>query len=237
LNVPTFCWVPPSSLIRCLPLQPIPPPAPAFTAPSPFPRKIGRMTSEKTTEQQTPAPAVPVKSAWKIWWDNFQILFVALILALLVRLFVAEPRFIPSDSMVPTLEIGDRLVVEKVSYHLHPPQFGDIIVFDPPLQLQQYGFKKDQAFIKRVIATPGQTVQVKSGKVYVDDHPLVEPYIASPPDYVLPAVQVPAGQLFVMGDNRPNSNDSHVWGFLPQENIIGRACFRFYPFNRLGRIH
>lgn len=194
------------------------------------------MTSEKTTNQPITAPAALVKPAWKIWWDNFQIVFVALILALFIRLLVAEPRFIPSDSMVPTLEIGDRLVVEKVSYRLHPPHFGDIIVFDPPPQLQEYGFKKDQAFIKRVIGTPGQTIQVKDGKVYVDDRPLVEPYIAAPPDYLLPPVPVPAGQLFVMGDNRPNSNDSHVWGFLPQENIIGRACFRFYPFSRIGLV-
>ncbi len=196
------------------------------------------MTSEKASEPQAPVltPPAPVKSPWKIWWDNFQILFVALILALLIRVFIAEPRYIPSDSMVPTLVVGDRLVVEKVSYRLHPPHFGDIIVFDPPLQLQEYGFKKDQAFIKRIIGEPGQTVKVMNGKVYINDRPLTEPYIAAPPDYILPPVTVPEGYLFVMGDNRPNSNDSHVWGFLPQENIIGRACFRFYPFNRIGII-
>lgn len=192
------------------------------------------MTSEKTSEQRVSTATPVVKSPAKLWWDNFQILFIALILALLIRLFVAEPRFIPSDSMVPTLEIGDRLVVEKVSYRLHPPQFGDIVVFDPPPQLQQFGFKKDQAFIKRIIGKPGQTVQVSGGKVYVDDRPLLEPYIAAPPDYVLPPVEVPSGQFFVMGDNRPNSNDSHVWGFLPANHIIGRACFRFYPFERIG---
>lgn len=191
------------------------------------------MTSEKTSESQV-TPATSVKSPWKIWWDNFQILFVALILALLIRLFVAEPRFIPSDSMVPTLEIGDRLVVEKVSYHLHEPHRGDIIVFDPPPQLQEFGFKKDQAFIKRIVGEPGQTVRVSGGQVYVNDRPLQEPYIAAPADYQLPAIVVPSGQFFVMGDNRPNSNDSHVWGFLPGENIIGRACFRFYPFDRFG---
>lgn len=192
------------------------------------------MTSEKTSEPQ----AVPSsgKSPWKIWWDNFQILFVALILALLIRLFVAEPRFIPSDSMIPTLEIGDRLVVEKVSYRLHPPHFGDIVVFDPPPQLQQLGFARDQAFIKRVIGQPGQTVRVSDGVVYLNGQPLAEPYIAAPPDYSLPSVTVPPEQVFVMGDNRPNSNDSHVWGFLPTKNIIGRACFRFYPFNRIGGV-
>jgi len=180
---------------------------------------------------------VPPKSAWKIWLDNFQILFVALILALLIRVFIAEPRFIPSDSMVPTLAVGDRLVVEKVSYRLHTPQFGDIVVFDPPPQLQELGFAKDQAFIKRIIGQPGQIVSVSNGQVYVDGRSLTEPYIAAPPDYQLPPVRVPVNQYFVMGDNRPNSNDSHVWGFLPQANIIGRAWLRFYPLNRVGQIN
>jgi len=193
------------------------------------------MTSEKTSETKSSPPA-SVKSTWKIWWDNFQILFVALILALLIRLFVAEPRFIPSDSMVPTLEIGDRLVVEKVSYHLHPPKFGDIVVFDPPPQLQTLGFAKDQAFIKRIIGQPGQVVEIADGKVFVNRTPLKEPYIAALPDYQMPPVQVPTDEFFVMGDNRPNSNDSHVWGFLPEENIIGHAWFRFYPFNRIGLV-
>lgn len=194
------------------------------------------MTSENTSEQSRPSPPSSVQSPWKTWWDNFQILFVALILALLIRLFVAEPRFIPSDSMVPTLEIGDRLVVEKVSYRFHPPQTGDIVVFDPPPQLQTLGFAKDQAFIKRIIGQPGQIVQVKDGKVSVNNTPLIEPYIAAPPDYQMPPVQVPQGEFFVMGDNRPNSNDSHVWGFLPEQNIIGHAWFRFYPFNRVGAV-
>lgn len=194
------------------------------------------MTSEKTSQQSQSSPSASVKSPWKIWWDNFQILFVALLLALLIRLFIAEPRFIPSDSMVPTLEIGDRLVVEKVSYRFHPPQFGDIVVFDPPPQLQTLGFAKDQAFIKRIIGQPGQIVEVKNGQVFVNHTPLKEPYIAAPPDYQMPPVQVPAGEFFVMGDNRPNSNDSHVWGFLPEQNIIGHAKFRFYPFNRIGTI-
>ncbi len=198
--------------------------------------RMKRMTSEKTSEQPASTANPSVKSPAKIWWDNFQVLLTALILALLIRLFVAEPRFIPSDSMVPTLAVGDRLVVEKVSYRFHPPEFGDIVVFDPPPHLQEFGFKKDQAFIKRIIAQPGQTVQVSGGKVYVDNRLLVEPYIAAAPDYVLPVVEVPPGQYFVMGDNRPNSNDSHVWGFLPANYIIGRACFRFYPFDRIGLV-
>jgi signal peptidase I len=138
--------------------------------------------------------------------------------------------------MVPTLQVGDRLVIEKVSYRLHPPHTGDIIVFEPPEQLQIFGYNTDQAFIKRVIGTPGQTMQIQDGVVYRDGQPLQEVYIAAPPNYEIDPFQIPDDQYFVMGDNRNNSNDSHVWGFLPQENIIGRAVFRFWPLDRIGRI-
>lgn len=192
------------------------------------------MTSEKTTDPTLSTPAPP--NRWRVWWDNFQILIIALVLALLIRTFVAEPRFIPSDSMAPTLAIGDRLVVEKVSYRLHPPKLGEIVVFDPPLQLQLQGYAKDQASIKRVIGTAGQTIQVSQGQVYIDGRALKEPYIAEPPEYNWGPKTVAPGSVFVMGDNRNNSNDSHVWGFLPKENIIGRAWLRFYPFSRIGRV-
>jgi signal peptidase I len=178
----------------------------------------------------------PVPSPWQFIKENIPLLMVALVLALLLRFFVAEPRYIPSDSMLPTLEQGDRLVVEKVSYHFHPPQVGDIIVFHPPELLQVQGYDLGQAFIKRVIALPGQTVEVNNGIVYRDGQPLQEEYILEPPQYNLPAVRVPDGQVFVMGDNRNNSNDSHVWGFLPQQNIIGHALFRFFPANRWGQL-
>jgi signal peptidase I len=138
--------------------------------------------------------------------------------------------------MLPTLEVGDRLVVEKVSYYFRPPATGEIVVFDPPQQLQIQGYAKDQAFIKRVIGTPGQTVQVQDGKVYINGRSLKEDYIAEPPAYQMEPVQVPEDQLFVMGDNRNNSNDSHVWGFLPKQNVIGHACYRFWPFSRIGRV-
>ena len=181
--------------------------------------------------QEYPAP-----SSWQFLRENGPLLIIALILALLLRIFVAEPRYIPSDSMLPTLERGDRLVVEKVSYHFHPTHIGDIVVFHPPELLQSQGYSLDQAFIKRVIATPGQTVKVIDGIVYRDDQPLQESYILEEPYYYLPPVQVPDGQLFVMGDNRNNSNDSHVWGFLPQDNIIGHALFRFFPPTRWGQV-
>ncbi len=171
---------------------------------------------------------------WKQIKENGQIILIALLWAFLIRVFVAEPRYIPSDSMVPTLATGDRLVVEKLSYHLHPPHRGDIVVFQPPPQLQMLGYGKDQAFIKRVIGEPGQTVAVHDGIVYIDNQPLEEKYIAAAPRYELKPVQVPPDFLFVMGDNRNNSNDSHIWGYLPQKNVIGRAVYRFWPIRHLG---
>jgi signal peptidase I len=189
-----------------------------------------------TTEKQDLVEAPFWQRVWKSQRENLQILAIALVLALLIRAFIAEPRFIPSDSMAPTLQIGDRLVVEKVSYWLQPPASGDIIVFDPPPQLQADGYARDQAFIKRIIGVPGQIIRVANGIVYRNGQPLNEAYIAAPPAYSLPPVEVPADQYFVMGDNRNNSNDSHRWGFLPRQNIIGRAVFRFYPFDRLGGV-
>lgn len=175
-------------------------------------------------------------SFWKSTKDNLQVIFIALALAFLIRTFIAEPRYIPSDSMLPTLEQGDRLVIEKVSYYIHPPKKGDIVVFEPPLQLQIQGYQKDQAFIKRVIGTEGDTIKVSKGKVYVNDQPLTENYILESPNYQLASFNVPADQLFVMGDNRNNSNDSHIWGFLPRENVIGHAVFRFLPLKKIGVI-
>jgi signal peptidase I len=207
------------------------PVAPAASPIAPQPDASKAPASDRPNEQ-TQRRA----SFWQTQRENGLVLAIALALALVIRLFVAEPRYIPSDSMVPTLQVGDRLVVEKVSYRLHPPERGDIVVFDPPAQLQQLGYTTDQAFIKRVIGLPGQTVQVHLGKVWVDGQPLAEPYIAEPPSYEMRAIAVPPAHVFVMGDNRNNSNDSHVWGFLPVENIIGRAVFRFYPIARFGKL-
>lgn len=196
------------------------------------------MTSEKQPmdKQLTDDASTPWwLKIWRQQRENVQILSIALLISLLIRVFVAEPRYIPSDSMLPTLVVGDRLVVEKVSYSFNPPKTGDIIVFQPPQILQTRGYSKDQAFIKRIIGLPGETIDIKNGRVYLNDRPLPEDYIADLPDYPWGGpVQVPAGKYFVMGDNRNNSNDSHIWGFLPEQNIIGHAVFRFWPLDRIG---
>jgi signal peptidase I len=173
---------------------------------------------------------------WRGLKENLTLIAIALCLAILIRTFIAEPRYIPSDSMLPTLHQGDRLVVEKISYLLHTPHFGDIVVFQPPKELQRRGYPKDQAFIKRVIGTPGEIVSIANGKVYLDGKPIQEDYIAEPPNLPMEERKVPTDEFFVMGDNRNDSNDSRYWGFLPRGNIIGRAVFRFWPLDRIGFI-
>lgn len=169
--------------------------------------------------------------------DNFLTIAIGIILALFIRIFIAEPRYIPSESMFPTLTNGDRLVIEKVSYHFHQPHFQDIVVFKAPEQLQKLGYDENQALIKRIIGREGDTVAVENGKIYLNNVAIEENYILEQPYYNLAPVKVPSGFLFVMGDNRNNSNDSHIWGFLPENKIIGKAIFRFWPLERIGNLN
>jgi signal peptidase I len=171
------------------------------------------------------------------WLEAVKTLGISLVLAFGIRQFVAEPRYIPSESMVPTLEVNDRLMVEKISYLLHPPNRGDIVVFWPPDRLKQLNpdLKKD-AFIKRTIGLPGEKVEVKDGTVFINDKPLAEDYIADKPNYRWGPEVVPENSYLVFGDNRNNSYDGHFWGYVPRQNIIGRAAFRFWPFPRFGNI-
>ncbi|QIZ70219.1 signal peptidase I [Oxynema aestuarii] len=166
------------------------------------------------------------------WIEGLKTIGLSAVLALGIRHFVAEARYIPSGSMLPTLQINDRLIVDKLVYRFKEPQRGDIIVFSPTEALQRQNFK--DAFIKRVIGLPGETIEVKGGRVYVNDRPLRESYIEDRPNYQYGPVTVPEDSYLVLGDNRNNSYDSHYWGFVPQDRIIGRAAVRFWPPNRLG---
>ena len=161
-------------------------------------------------------------------------LATAFVLAIGIRTLVAEARYIPSSSMEPTLEINDRLIIEKISYRFRKPQRGDVVVFSPTDTLREQNFK--DAFIKRVIGLPGETVEVKGGTVYINGEPLREKYIEESPEYRYGPVEVPRDRYLVLGDNRNNSYDSHYWGFVPRHNLIGRAVVRFWPLNRLGSL-
>jgi signal peptidase I len=172
--------------------------------------------------------------------EAFKTIALSALLAFGIRTFVAEARFIPSGSMLPTLEINDRLIIDKVSYRFDDPERGDIVVFQPTDELRRQDFK--DAFIKRVIGIPGDRVEVRDGKVYINDQALDEDYIQEPPQYQwtpgelnLPE-QVPPDSYLVLGDNRNNSYDSHYWGYVPRDKIIGQAIIRFWPPRRIGGV-
>ncbi len=138
---------------------------------------------------------------------------------------------IPTPSMVPTLEIGDRLVVtDNPQYQ---PQRQDIIVFRPTEKLKQLDPKSAEYYTKRIIGMPGETVRIQDGIVYINNQPLVEDYLAANANYELDSLTVPPNQYFVLGDNRNDSFDSHVWGFLPKDYIFGKAYKIYWPLHRV----
>jgi signal peptidase I len=173
--------------------------------------------------------------------ETIETCVMAAVIAFGFRAEVASAFFIPSESMLPTLEVGDRLLVDKVSSRFEPPHRGDIVVFDPPPQADP---PTTDAWIKRVVGLPGERIGIHDGQVYVDGRKLNEPYTKEAAMYPepnwaelgMPNGKVPLGSVFVMGDNRNNSADGHVWGALPMKNIIGRSIFRFWPLARLGPV-
>ncbi|WP_267383040.1 signal peptidase I [Cyanobacterium sp. uoEpiScrs1] len=184
----------------------------------------------QSLKQETKNPNQPPQE--NPWIEGIKTIATAAILAFGIRAFVAEARYIPSSSMEPTLQVNDRLIIEKVSYHFKEPKRGDVVVFNPTKALQEKDFR--DAFIKRVIGLPGETIEVKMGKVYVNGQAIKEKYISEDPNYDYGPVIVPEREYLVLGDNRNNSYDSHYWGYVPKEKIIGKAFVRFWPFNRLG---
>jgi signal peptidase I len=168
------------------------------------------------------------------WAEILKTIGMAAVLSFGIRTFVAEARYIPSSSMEPTLQINDRLIIEKMSYRFHQPERGDVVVFNATEALQAEHF--NDAFIKRIIGLPGDEVKVRNGQVIVNNEVLREAYIKEAPQYDYGPVIVPEDQYLVLGDNRNNSYDSHYWGFVPRNKFIGRASVRFWPPDRMGLI-
>jgi signal peptidase I len=174
--------------------------------------------------------------------DDIKTYTTSLVLALLLRLTVIEPRYIPSLSMYPTFEIGDQLAVEKISKRIRPFDRNEVVVFNPPASFRQiiennYGGsskKSKEALIKRIVAVEGDEVKVRNGKLFINGVKQDEPFTAEDAAYEFGPVSVPAGNVLVLGDNRNHSLDGHIWGFLPKENVIGRAVFIYWPPWRIG---
>ncbi|KAG8066852.1 hypothetical protein GUJ93_ZPchr0004g38657 [Zizania palustris] len=160
---------------------------------------------------------------WPCCADAFKLLLALL----LVSAALAEVRYIASSSMAPTLRPADRAVAEKITYFFRRPSIGDIVFFKVPTALQNYGVNKDVVFIKRILATPGDFIEVRQGELIVNGVAQKEHYVSSHASYTMEAMRLPEGHVFVMGDNRTNSCDSRSWGPLPTSNIIGRYMMSF----------
>jgi signal peptidase I len=186
------------------------------------------LMGSSVTRDQTSGPA----------WRN---LLVWVLVALLLRWLVLEPRWIPSGSMLPTLQLQDRILVEKLRPRLaelrhQPLPLGSVVVFAAPPRLVEAGYDPSAALIKRVVGRPGDALEVRDGVLIRNGQMVTEPWLDTPIDYSLAAVTVPEDQLWVLGDNRNASLDSHLWGSLPQDRVIGTAVWRYWPLNRFGPI-
>ncbi len=150
------------------------------------------------------------------------LVLVAFMLAQGIRSVVAQSYVIPTGSMIPTINEGDYIVAEKITYRFRLPRRGEIIVFYPPKEISNI------PFVKRVIGLPGDKVQVKGGLVYVNGRRFVKDSVPRALYKYGPAI-VPENALFVLGDNRNKSFDSHYWGFVPADQVIGRGLFVYWP--------
>lgn len=169
---------------------------------------------------------------WRLLWELVHDLSVALLFCAFVVTFVVQPFRVEGTSMQPLLANGERIMVNKFAYRIHPIEYGDVVVFWSP-------HDPSVSFIKRVVARPGDRVEIRHGALYVNQQPVNESYVAHQyKDYEdLPAHEVAQGYYYVLGDHRNGSNDSRAWGEVPEKYIYGRASFRFWPFERLGAIH
>jgi signal peptidase I len=189
--------------------------------------------------------------AGKFLWELVQTVVLTLLIFLAMRAVIQNFK-VEGTSMEPTLRSNEFLIVNKATYaridntpleHViggnraagmpmylfGEPARGDIVVFRFPQQ-------PDKDFIKRIIAIPGDTIEVRNGRVILNGVPQEEKYISREPSYETPRTIVPPGNYFVLGDNRPNSSDSHVWGFVPADNLIGKAWFAYWPPSDWGPV-
>lgn len=176
------------------------------------------------------------------WQELLYIVVMSVVLAVGIRWLVAEARYIPSESMLPTLKVNDRLIVEKMSYRFRDPKRGDIVVFKPTDGIKERQPDLKDALIKRIVGVPGDTIELVEGIVYVNDQPMIENYTFDatiPPTdqhYQWGPEVIPEESYLVLGDNRLNSYDGVFWGLLPDDKIIGRAAVRIWPPGRMGSI-
>lgn len=158
-------------------------------------------------------------------WKSF---FIILVLIVLFRIFVLEPHNVSGSSMDETFKNGDYVIVDKISYRFKDPTRGDVVVFDPPAAAEN-----TSRFIKRIISTPGETVEVRDGKTYLNNAVSEENFVKHSSPKTSPYTLLKEDEYFVMGDNRFVSFDSRYWGPITKDEIQGRVLIRLYPFNKI----
>jgi len=198
------------------------------------------------SSSKSDAPAKPRKGVGRVFLEWVVLIIVALGIAFLIKSFLFQAFYIPSESMTPTLQVGDRVLVNKLSYDLHDVNRGDIIVFEAPKEARQDGIED---LVKRAVGLPGDTITGGGrGGVLVNGRQLDEPYLpkgtqsrfsdvppgCGPPPGGVPGCVVPTGHLFMMGDNREASKDSRVFGPINESAIVGRVFVRIWPLSDLG---
>lgn len=200
---------------------------------------------ESSGYREPPAPAVPVEGPVGVaeatppvrkkrhqGLEWIVLVVASLAVALVVRAFLIQAFYIPSESMLPTLHKDDRVLVNKLSYRLHDVHRGDVIVFKAPPGASTSEVKD---LIKRVVGLPGETIEGRGGTIFINGKPLAEPYL---PDGVqsreFPPEEVPSDSYWVLGDNRQDSKDSTFFKAIDEDAIIGRAFVRIWPLDNLG---
>ena len=186
------------------------------------------------TEKPAPQNSAParvrnhLRRELRIWSRD---LLLALCFAVVIIVFLYQPVKVEGTSMAPLISDQERIFINKIVYRFEPISRGDVVVFWYPLD-------HSKSFIKRVVGLPGETVEIRQGRVYANGQPLLEPYV--PPQYFdasnFAPVQVPEGAYFVMGDHRDSSNDSRVFGTVPASDIYGKAVFAYWPMDHFGSL-
>jgi signal peptidase I len=182
------------------------------------------ITPQQEPTQPTHRHALFGLAGLGIVWEVLQTLLMAVILYFLIDAMIGRVR-VENISMQPTLHQDQFILVNKLAYRLGSFERGDIVVFHFPGD-------PEEDYIKRVIGLPGETVDVRDGRVYVNGQLLDEPYIAAPPNYIK-SYKVPDDGIYVLGDNRNQSSDSHMWGYVPVNNVVGKALIVYWPLNEL----
>ncbi|MFQ6049843.1 MAG: signal peptidase I [Candidatus Paceibacterales bacterium] len=168
-------------------------------------------------------------------WEILKIVIIALLIVVPIRYFLFQPFLVRGQSMEPNFTDGDYLIIDEVSYRLREPQRGEVVVFKYPKNPSQH-------YIKRIVALPGEIIEIKEGKVIILNEE--EGQILDESEYLSPLLQTPGNvrlsldgnEYFVLGDNRTSSSDSRRWGPLPRENIVGRVVIRAWPFTAFAKI-